>query len=407
MMRRHLTVPLLVLLTAGAPPPGLAVEEAPLTLEAALDRARARSLAVIAGQSRIEEARARARGARVLRDNPVLEGAVGHRYEEGGATDFDVALGQTFELGGRRGARIAAADASLARETAAADHARVRALREVASAFFRSVAAEERVRLSRVSSGFAEDVQRITERRHAAGDVAALDVNLAAGALAKARSEERAAEAEEVLAKSDLKALLAMDAEVPLALAEGDGPRALPTLEALREAAEERPEVRALEAELREAASEVALGKGSRWPDVTPSVRFEKDDGTNVLWGGLRLSLPVWSRGQEARAVGEARAARLGGELEAARRIARVEVEGAWEAHRLRRAAAAALDASAAHLEENATLARRSYEVGQIGLMDWLQARRETLETRLLHLARLLDAREAEMDVLAKAGLLR
>ena len=165
--------------------------------------------------------------------------------------------------------------------------------------------------------------------------------------------------------------------------------------------------MRGIEAEVREAEAEIAVGKGLRWPDVTPRVRFEKDDGTHVLWGGLTVTLPVWSRGQEVRDVAVARAARLGLELEAVRRAARVELEAAYEAHRLRLAAVSALDDSAARLEENAILAQRSYEVGQIGLSEWLQVRRETLETRLIHLVRLLEAREAEIDLLAKAGLLR
>jgi outer membrane protein, heavy metal efflux system len=396
-----------LIVIATALPSRAAGQEPPLTLEAALQRARERSVAVVAARSRLEEARARVRGARVLRDNPVLDAAVGHRYEDGGPTDFDFGLRQTFELGGRRGGRIAAAEAGLARETAALDAVRGRTLREVALAFVRGLAAEERVRLSRTSSGYAADVERLTERRYAAGDVAALDLNLAAGALAKARSEERAAEAAEVLAKSELRALLGLDTRTPLALEGGIGPRPLPDLADLRKAAEERPEVRAIEAELREAEGESAVGRGMRWPEVTPAVRLERDDGTLVLWGGLTVTLPVWSRGQAALSVAEARASRLSAELEAARHVARVEVEGAYEAHRLRLAAVAALERSAAHLEENATLARRSYEVGQIGLSEWLQVRRETLETGLLHLLRLLDAREAEIDLLARSGLLR
>ncbi len=406
MMSRTPTVRILVLLTALRPA-GLPGDEPPLTLEGALQLARERSVAVIAARSRIEEAQAQVRGARVLRDNPVLEAAIGRRDEDGVPADFDFGLRQTFELGGRRGGRIAAAEAGLSRETALLDAVRVRALREVALAFFRSRVAEERVRLARIASGYAGDVRRITDRRHAAGDVAALDVNLAAGALAKARSEERAAEAEEVLAKSELRASLGLDAGTTLTLAGEIGPQPLPDLALLRKAAEERPEVRALEAEARQAEAEIAVGKGLRWPDVTPAVRFERDDGTHVLWGGLTVTLPTWSRGQEVRSAGEARVSRLGVALEAARRVARVELEGAYEAHRLRLAAVAALEDSALHLEENATLAKRSYEVGQIGLSEWLQVRRETLETRLLHLARLLDAREAEMDLLARAGVLR
>jgi outer membrane protein, heavy metal efflux system len=405
-MSRPRTMHVLILLTAVVPA-GAVGQEPPLTLEGALQRTRERSAAVVAARARLDEARARVRGARVLRDNPVLDAAAGHRYEDGGPTDLDFGLSQTFELGGRRSGRIAAAEGALAREIALADAVRVRVLREVAMAFVRSLVAEERVRLARTSSGYAAEVQRLTDRRYAAGDVAALDVNLAAGALARARSEERAAEAAEVLAKSELRMLLGLDAGRALTL-EGDiRPRPLPEVPGIEKVAEERPEVRAIQADVRETKAEIVVGKGLRWPDVTPRVRFEREDGTHVLWGGLTVTLPVWSRGQEALGVAEARQSRLAVELDAARRAARAELEGAYEAHRLRLAAVAALDDSAARLEENAMLAQRSYEVGQIGLSEWLQVRRETLETRLLHLVRLLEAREAEIDLLAKAGWLR
>ena len=362
---------------------------------------------LVTARGRIEEARARVRGARALRDNPVVGAAFGHRYEEGVPDDLDFALSQTFELGGRRGGRIRAAEAALAGETATAEGCASAPLRDAAIAFLRGLAAQERVRLARASEEYAGEVGRIADRRFAAGDVAALDVNLARGALARARSEARAAEAAEALAKGELRALLGLDPGSALTLAGELQPAPIPDLSALLEGAVARPDVRALEAAIQEAEGEIAMGKGMRWPEVTPAVRFEREAGTNILWGGLSVTLPLWNHGQEAQGVGEARAARLGAERDAMRRAARIEVESAHEALRLRRAAVEALADTAARLEENETLARRSYEVGQIGLAAWLLLRRETREARQLHLDRRLEAAEAEFELLARAGALR
>src|SRR2546421_306868 len=89
----------------------------PLTLDQTLERARRRAPLILAAQDRIEEARGRLLGARVLlRDNPVLELSGGPRYRSGSdLIDAEVGLSQSFELGGRRRSQIAAAEAERTR----------------------------------------------------------------------------------------------------------------------------------------------------------------------------------------------------------------------------------------------------------------------------------------------------
>ena len=53
---------------------------------------------------------------------------------------------------------------------------------------------------------------------------------------------------------------------------------------------------------------------------------------------------------------------------------------------------------------ENESLARRSYEAGQIGLTDLLALRRETVDTRLRYLDALLDAALARFNLRVAAG---
>src|SRR6187549_11805 len=112
--------------------PFAVADDQPLTFERAIARARAHAPALQSARSRVEEARARARAASLLRDNPVLEGAVGRR-QDGVVPNLDFGLSQTFELGGKRSARVAAAHAALARETAVADETTRRIVREVAT----------------------------------------------------------------------------------------------------------------------------------------------------------------------------------------------------------------------------------------------------------------------------------
>jgi outer membrane protein, heavy metal efflux system len=386
--------------------PTAAGQDGTLTLESALERARAHALAIVSARYKLEEARARLGGARALRDNPVVEGALGRRSDDL-PNDFELGLSQSFELGGRRGGRIRAAEAAVEREGAFVSGVRALALREVALAFLRALAAGERVRLAAAVEGRGESVLRIAERRHAAGDVAVLDVNLAAGALARTRSAARAAAATESLALGELRVLLALPSDAAVTLSGEVAPRPTRDLAALLEAAATRADIQAADAGVREAQAEIDVGKGMRWPDVTPAVRYERDEGTNVLWGGVSLSLPLWSHGRDVRGVAEARAARAQAELAALRHAARIEVESAFEAQRLRLEALAVMRDTAARYEENEALARRSYDVGQIGLAELLLVRRETVDAQIVHLERRLDAAEGEIELLARAGVLQ
>jgi hypothetical protein len=66
------------------------------------------------------------------------------------------------------------------------------------------------------------------------------------------------------------------------------------------------------------------------------------------------------------------------------------------------------MDATAALAERECALASRSYEEGQIGLAEFAaRATRGTVEARLVHLERQLEAVEMEIELQARAGVLR
>jgi cobalt-zinc-cadmium efflux system outer membrane protein len=374
-----------------------------LTFEGALERARTRTAAVAAARFRVEEARARVRDAGAFRENPVLDAAAGRR--ERGDADYAVGLTQPLDFG--RGARTTTAEAALLRETAASDDDQRLALRAVALAFLRALAEEERLHLARGATAQAEEVLRVAERRRAAGDVADLDVSLARGALARARADAFATEARGALATGELRALLAYDEAEPLALAGTLPPGEAEGIDALLDSAGARPDVRAAQAAVEEAAAEAAAAGALGRPSLAPSVRYERDEGTNVLWGGLSIGLPLWNRGGALREAATARASRLRVQAEAARRTARQEVASAHRAYELRLAAARELALTAELAGDSEALARRSYEEGQIGLAELLLARRETQEVRQAHVDHRLELAAAAVEMRAVSGRLR
>ena len=380
----------------------------PITLGEVLARARERAPEIVSARLALEEARARLVGATLrLQSNPEIDAALGNRNgPETRFTDFELGLAQSFEPGTRRAARVASANALIAQRSANVDAVVRSVLRLAASAYFRAVHASERIKLLDASYQLASGVYAAADRRFKAGDIAILDVNLARASLARVRAEREAAEASKALALGELRQLLSTDSDVSV-----DGklppPSAVDLTTAVQSAAQ-RPELRVLEAAIEEAEAEVRFGESFARPEYGVGVRYAREEGDQIVLGGMTVTLPVFSKGQEQRAVGSARAARLRAELEAARTRVQIEVRAAFDAFDRRMAALRVLESDAIPgLDENEQLTSRSFEVGQLGLPELLLIRREILETRFQYLDALLEAALARVDLDASAALLR
>ena len=379
-----------------------------LTLADVLTRARERAPQIVSARLALEETRGRAVGAELrFQNNPELEAALGNREgPETRFTDVEVGIGQTFEPRERRTARIAGANAAIAQSTAGIDAVTRVVLRDAAAAYYRALHADQRIRLLDRSQELASGVYMVADRRFKAGDIAVLDVNIARGSLARVRAEREGAEATKALALGDLKQLLGIDEDISVQGELNAGSDV--ALATWLQAAAERPELRALEAGVQEAEAEVRLGRAFGKPEYGVGVRYAREEGDQIVLGGLTVTLPVFAKGQELRTVGAARAARLRAELDAARARVQLEVRAAFDAYSRRVAAVRVLQTEAIPgLDENETLTTRSFEVGQIGLPELLLIRREILDTRSQYLDALLEAALARIELDASAARLR
>ena len=379
-----------------------------LTLADVLARARERAPQIVSARLALEETRSRLLGASLrFQSNPELDFGVGNRAGSGRRfTDVEIGLGQTFEPGSRRPARIAGATAAVAQRLADVEEATRVVLRAAADAYFRTVHAQERLRLLGATQELAASVRSVADRRFQAGDIAVLDVNIARASLARVRAEREAAEALRVQAAGSLKQILGLDGDLRV---EGELARSGDVdLNALLQAAAQRPELRALEAGIREAEADASLGRTFGRPDYGVAVKYAREEGDQIVFGGITMTLPAFSKGQELQAAGAARAARLRAALETLRTRVQQEVRSAHEAYSRRLAAIDVLEADAiAGLDENESLTARSFEVGQLALPELLLIRREILETRSQYLDALLEAALARVDLDASAGVLR
>jgi cobalt-zinc-cadmium efflux system outer membrane protein len=379
-----------------------------LTLAEVLARAREQAPAIVSARLALDEARGRLVGASIRQpSNPQIDAAIGNRHgPDTRFTDFELALGQLFEPGARRSARTASASAAIAQSTANVDEITRSVLRSAAAAYYRAVHANDRIRLLNAADDLASGVYSTADRRFKAGDIAVLDVNIAKASLARVRAEREGAEASKALALGDLRQLLRLEIDVSV-----DGTLTRPAeadLTSALETASQRPELRALEAGIQEADAEVRLGESFSKPEYGVGVRYSREEGDHIVLGGMTVTLPMFSKGQQQRAVGSARAARLRTELESARARIQLQVRAAYDAFNRRLAVIRALESDAIPgLDENAQLATRSFDVGQLGLLELLLIRREILETRFQYLDALLEAALARVDLDASAAILR
>jgi cobalt-zinc-cadmium efflux system outer membrane protein len=83
-------------------------------------------------------------------------------------------------------------------------------------------------------------------------------------------------------------------------------------------------------------------------------------------------------------------------------------VRAAFDVYNLQAAAVEELERDALpSLEENETLARRSFEEGEIGLAELLLIRREGFDLRAIYTERLLEAAIAGIELESRAGVLQ
>ena len=371
-------------------------------------RAREQSPEIVSARLALEEARGRLAGASVrFQSNPDVEAAIGPRRATATRfTDYEFGIAQMFEPGARRSARVDGANAALARSTANVEAVTRSVLRLATSAYYRAVHATERIRLLTSAYEVSSSVYTTADRRYRAGDIAVLDVNIARASRARVGADREAAEAERALATGELRRLLRIDGDV---IVEGSLPRLdQADLSAALHGASQRPELAVLEAGIREAEAELRLGSSFARPEYGIGFKYSREEGDQIVLGGMTVTLPMFSKGQEQRVSGAARASRLRAELEAARARVQLEVQATFDAYTRRLAALRLLETDAVPgLDENEQLTTRSYEVGQIGLADLLLIRREMLDTRAQYLDALLEAALARIDLDASAGLLR
>jgi len=373
--------------TAVAQTPPAITAEAPLTLAEALAAARTRSPGLEAADAGIRATDA-ARTVAGLRPNPSFEaqtenvaGTGAYRGLSGAETTVGFAL--PIELGGKRSARIAVADARGDRARLQAAIALADLELQVTQAYIEANAAERRLGIAQDQAGIATEVLRVATDRVQVGATSPIDQQRAEVLAINARTAAERSARGVAVARANLARLIGQPVTAPL-----DGAwfeRVGTTGPVLAAGSEGTLALAAARADLATASAQVRLARAQRIPDVTLSAGARRLAATNDVAAVLGLSIPIPLFNNGRAAISQARAER--DQADAQSRVARIDAERAIAEAEADVANAAATANAArgpalAAAQEAARIARIGYGGGKFSQIELLDAERTLSETR-------------------------
>lgn len=398
--RSYLYVPIILLMGLSSV---AKAEDAPLTLQQVVEIARTRAPSTAIARARVDESRAALIGAgRLATRNPVLEASAGPHWSDATWTDVQTTLAMPLDLGGRRGKRVAVADADIRREQFEAQSVERQTVATAVAAYYQTLHADRRLALAEERVRLAEGAQTTAQQRQRAGDVAEFEVNLARGEVARALSAVAAAKSEQLRARAQLATVLGQPGGT-VAVTGDLAERSM--LEGNAENVSARPDLRVLSQEVEVARAEGSLARTQRWPNLDLRVSYQRDEGTDILLGGIGIAIPIFDRGQGDVAVARAREKRAQIELDTKTQQLTTQLASARASYAATVAAVGILEDQAVPLSiTNETAASASYRAGKVDINTLLIIRREALDTRREHLDRLLEAALAGVELWLARG---
>jgi cobalt-zinc-cadmium efflux system outer membrane protein len=365
-----------------------------ITLEQAVSRALGKSPSLAARTSAVSAAEARIIQAGLL-PNPELELETENFGGSGELDGFNAAestavVSQPVLLGGKRRHRQAVAESEHALAGRDLEAIRLDVSAGTTSAFFRVLAAQQRVQLVVELQGLAEQFARTVQARVDAGKVSPVEAKRASIEVAQARV--RLARATRGLQAA--RALLAShwgssEPDFDRALGALPKPAAPPTLTRIRHDLSMTPEMMRLEDLVERQQRIVDLEKSFRIPDLTVSLgprRFE-ETGQSAWVIGISLPIPIFDRNQGSRLAAEFELERTRNDIQAVRIALETNLETTLERLRV-----AALEATTMYQDvvpaaaDLLTATENGYSMGKFGLLTVLDAQGALFEARTLHL---------------------
>lgn len=360
-----------------------------LTLDEAVALAGGSAPAAEAAAADVDAASA-ARRVAALSPNPTLavevENFVGTGpYNGVNGADLTASVAIQLELGGKRQARIAVADAATHRAQIAQAIAQADIRLQVTELYIEAAAAEVRVAIAEDQYRIAGDTARAATIRVQAGRASPLEQERAEVARLKAEAEVDKARRLADATRANLARRIGRPITGPLDIAVLGGPGS-------RTMGPPRPTstagtlaLAAADADLARADAGVQLARSQRAPDLTVGPGIRRLEATNDMAAVFTVSmpLPLFNNGRAAVDLANAERRRADAQrrvtaLDVEQQIGDAELEAANAAAAARVASGPALSAAM----EAARIARIGYREGKFGQLELLDAERTLTDMR-------------------------
>jgi outer membrane protein, heavy metal efflux system len=371
---------------------------ASLTMERVVASYIERNLELQAARYRLERTRADQIAA-PLRPNPsVAFSAENLRLTgpliAGGLYEIGAAYSQPIELGGKRGARIRVADATVSAAEARFADAMRQGVAEVKRLFLQAVLARRSIEVSRENQQTFQNLVQLNLTRFQEGAIPEADLIKVRLERIKFDSAVRQAElsfkqamirlAENLEDETITKQDVASEFNMPLLR---------PDLATLRQTAlRERPDVQAAAREVEATRERLVLEQARSHSDITPWIGYKRLAADNTIMAGVTIPLKTQDKNQAgiARAEADQKAAQTS--LEVARSHTIAEVDAAYEAVETAREQVQIFrDELLNQADESRTIALAGYEEGATPLLSVLEAQRTRAEVRQQYFKTLFD----------------
>jgi len=378
-----------------------------LTLPDAVREALTNNPSLAAARAQIDAAAGRATQSR-LWPNPELELSAEDVPTGGGGLSQSknlIGLSQTVPFPGKKHfeAQAGRHEVRLTEHKYRADEREL--TRDVTAAFYRALAAAQRVEITRQLAELAESSATTAGKRVAAGGASSQEQLRAEVELERARTDLRARQRERIATQQDLARLLGRRDPADVALAGTLADRV--TIPLARQSIEANPQLSAARSERDRAESELRRARLEPMPDVTLGAAIGRDGAFNETLAEFRVSLPLplidhgQGRRREARALAAvARADMSGVEQQLLRDLAVAEEDLRAAAEQV----AAYRDRIVPKAEEALRMVQAGFDAGKFGFLDLVDTQRTVAETRLGYLDKLLELNLALADIEALAG---
>jgi cobalt-zinc-cadmium efflux system outer membrane protein len=392
-------------LEAAQSPPALAQAPAPLTYQAAVQRALASHPRLIAARLK-RTVNLASRDVAAERLNPEFRVELARETPKEGYT-----VAVPLELGGKRARRLQVADATVATGDAEVTQVMAEVQADVRRAYFAQFVAEQRQALLNELRALALRARDAAQARFDAGGVPRLEVVQAQLALADAENQAAAAGGTVTAARATLNAAVGLPLDTPTTVeASLDPGPSLATDAAVTRARAASAELAAIDRRIDEQRARVGLAQALRTPDVTPEATLTRRAAPEFDTGwraAVAVTMPVFTSHRAAVRVEEATLAQLTSERQAtAARISGEVASAAAVAESQRQQYIRYRDEILPQALEVERMAEDSYKLGQTGIAAYLQALQASRDVRLRSIQSAADLQSALADLERAIGAL-